>query len=179
MSVREKETTIQPLGAKQSTLVAAAGEYFVLARLSFMGKIAAHAPRGVPNADIVVSSVDGDTLCAVQVKARSGHGGDAGWHMSKKHEEIKSPRLFYAFVDFGSDFASMPTTYVVPSGIVAQVIRDMHQAWLATPGRKGQQHNDSDFRRFMPDYTINCGSNAPPYTKGWLDEYHENWHLLP
>ena len=29
-------------------MVAAAGEYYVLARLSLLGKIAAQAPRGVP-----------------------------------------------------------------------------------------------------------------------------------
>ena len=47
------------LGIRQSTLVAAAGQYYVLARLSLLGKIAAQAPRGVPNTDIIVSSVDG------------------------------------------------------------------------------------------------------------------------
>src|SRR5664279_1348824 len=75
------KSALSPLGVKQSTLVAAAGEYYVLARLSLLGKIAAQAPRGVPNADIVVSSVKGDRLCAVQVKSRQGKGGDGGWHM--------------------------------------------------------------------------------------------------
>jgi hypothetical protein len=110
----QAQSSLSPLGVKQSTLVAAAGEYYVLARLSLLGKIAAQAPRGVPNADIVVSSVEGDRLCAVQVKARQGKGGDGGWHMSKKHEGIGAPQLFYAFVDFGDLLDPRPQTYILP-----------------------------------------------------------------
>lgn len=172
------EPVLAPLGVKQSTLVAAAGEYYVLARLSLLGKIAAQAPRGAPNADIVVSSPEGDRLCAVQVKARRGKGRDGGWHMSKKHEEIVRFRLFYAFVDFGEMRDLLPKTYILPSKVVADVVRKMHAAWLATPGQKGQQRNDSDFRRFLPDFTVNCGERAKPYDKGWLDEYREKWSLL-
>ena len=175
----QAQSSLSPLGVKQSTLVAAAGEYYVLARLSLLGKIAAQAPRGVPNADIVVSSVEGDRLCAVQVKARQGKGGDGGWHMSKKHEGIGAPQLFYAFVDFGDLLDPRPQTYILPSAIVSNVIRTMHVAWLATPGQNGRQHNDTDFRRFMPDYSLNCGERAKPYDKGWPEEYREAWQLLP
>ena len=171
--------SISPLSIKQSTLVAAAGEYYVLARFSLAGKIAAQAPRGVPNADIVVSSIDGNRLCAVQVKARQGKGADRGWHMKAKHEELTSPGLFYAFVDFVSPSKPTPLTYILPSEAVGEVLKSMHAAWLAKPGHRGQQRNDSDFRRFMPDYTINCGDAAAPYTEGWLDPYFEAWHLLP
>jgi hypothetical protein len=118
-------------------------------------------------------------LCAVQVKARQGKGADGGWHMSKKHETIKAPGLFYAFVDFGSIIDPKPVTYIVPSEVVAVVIRTMHAAWLAKPGQEGQQRNDSDFRRFMPDYTRNCGDGAKPYVEGWLDHYRDAWSLLP
>jgi hypothetical protein len=168
-----------PLTIKQSTLVAAAGEYYVLARLSLRGKIAAQAPRGVPNADIIVSSVAGDHLCAVQVKARQGKGADRGWHMRAKHEESISSNLFYAFVDFVSIEEPTPITYVVPSEIVARALKEMHQAWLKQPGQKGQKHNDSDFRRFLPDYSRTSGVDVAGYSDGWLAPYHEAWHLLP
>ncbi len=168
-----------PLSIKHSTMIGAAGEYYVLARLSLLGKIAAQARRGVPNADIVVSSVDGDRLCAVQVKTRRGKGTDHGWHMSKKHEALTAGGLFYAFVDFVSTERPAPVTYLVPSAVVAQVLEVMHRTWLFRPGKNGHQRKDSDFRRFMPDYTINCGDEASPYTRGWLDPYKEAWHLLP
>jgi hypothetical protein len=167
------------LSIKQSTLVAAAGEYYVLARISLLGRIAAQAPRGVPNADIIVSSVDGNHLCAVQVKARQGKGADRGWHMSAKHEKMISPNLFYAFVDFVSASEPVPVTYIVPSDVVAEALRVMHQAWLEQPGMKGQKHNDSDFRRFMPDYSKTSGSAVGEYIDGWLTPYREAWRLLP
>ena len=56
--------------------------------------IAALAPAGVPNADIVVTDQIGDRLCAIQVKARTDKGSDGGWHMKPKHEELSSPNLF-------------------------------------------------------------------------------------
>jgi hypothetical protein len=168
-----------PLSVKQSQLVAAAGEYYILARLSLCGKLAAQAPRGVPSADVIVSSVEGDRLCAIQVKTRTGKGGDGGWHMKKKHEDIESKQLFYCFVDFGNSISENPKVYVVPSSITAEAIRLMHSAWLARPGKKGQAHNDSEFRRFMPDFTLTSGDQANPYIQGWLDPYYEAWHLLP
>src|SRR3546814_9500679 len=43
------------------------------------------------------------------------------------------------------------------------------------PGAKGQAHNDSDFRRFLPDYThLDMGK----YEDGWLEPYREAWDLL-
>ncbi len=160
-------------------MIGAAGEYYVLARLSLLGKIAAQAPRGVPNADIVVSSVAGDRLCAVQVKTRRGKGTDHGWHMSKKHETLTADGLFYAFVDFVSTEHPDPVTYIVPSAIVAETLEITHRTWLSRPGKHAQQRRDSDFRRLMPDFTHNCGDQAAPYIQGWLDPYKEAWHLLP
>ena len=55
------------------------------------GLIAALAPPGVPNCDIVVTDAIGQRLCAVQVKTRNNAGRDRGWHMSKKHESLTSP----------------------------------------------------------------------------------------
>ncbi len=167
------------LSVKHSTMIAAAGEYYVLARLSLLGKIAAPAPRGVPNADILVSSFSGEKLCAVQVKARQDKGSDGGWHMGKKHEDLKAPGLFYAFVDFGDLRNPKPTTYVIPSSVVANVLQTMHRAWLDNPGKYGQKHNDSDMRRLIPDYTKTSGSGVGSFGKGWLDQYCEAWKLLP
>lgn len=158
-----------------SSLTGAAGEYFVMSELLRRGMIAALAPAGVPNCDIVVTDEIGERLCAVQVKTRRGKGSDRGWHMGKKHEGLTSPSLFYCFVDFAMNTAEPPTTYVVPSAVVAQTLTECHQAWLAQPGAKGQSRNDSDFRRFLPSYqNLEMGK----YEDGWLVPYYEAWHLL-
>jgi hypothetical protein len=160
----------------KSTVLGAAGEHYVMCQLLRRGLIAALAPAGVPNTDIVVTDDIGDRLCALQVKTRVEKGSDGGWHMGAKHEAIASETLFYAFVDFGRDLVSPPTCFIVPSPVVADVIRRSHQVWLATPGKAGQQRKDSDFRRFLPDYDrmglpIGCGA-------GWLDLYREAWRLI-
>jgi hypothetical protein len=139
------------------------------------GMIAALAPAGVPNCDIVVSDNIGDRLCAVQVKTRSSTGADGGWHMGKKHEELVSATLFYCFVDFATGKDCAPFTYVVPASVVAATLTECHQAWLDQPGKKGQQRKDNDLRRFLPDYAhLQIGK----YEAGWLQPYFEAWHLL-
>jgi hypothetical protein len=138
--------------------------------------IAALAPVGVPNTDIVVTDRIGHQLCAIQVKVRRDIGSDGGWHMGSKHEKIESPKLFYCFVDFGRELAAQPKCWVVPSKIVANVLRISHQKWLVMPGKKGQSHKDTDMRRFLPSYDhLELGQ---PFTDGWLDQFADAWHLL-
>jgi hypothetical protein len=158
-----------------TSLIGAAGEHFVMSELLRRGMIAALAPAGVPNCDIVVTDDIGERLCAIQVKTRRGKGSDRGWHMGKKHEELTSPSLFYCFVDFVMGTDEQPFTYVVPASVVATCLAENHRAWLLQPGAKGQPHNDNDMRRFKPDYS-NLGMDK--YLDGWLLPYREAWHLL-
>lgn len=140
------------------------------------GLIAALAPAGVPNADIIVTNSLGDRLCAVQVKSRVDKGSDGGWHMKAKHEKIVADALFYAFVDFGKDLISQPACFIVPSTVVAHVIQRAHALWLSTPGKAGQQRVDGELRRFLPDYDkvgLMIG-----YGPSWLKPYREAWQLI-
>lgn len=96
--------------------------------------------------------------------------------MSNKHESISSPGLFYSFLDFGKSLTAPPACFVVPSKLVADVIRRSHLAWLKTPGARGQVHSDTNFRRFLPDFErkgllIGCSS-------GWFEPYREAWETL-
>ena len=138
--------------------------------------IAALAPAGVPDADIVVSNSEGSALAAVQVKARRDIGADGGWHMKRKHETIVRPLLFYCFVDFGKMLSDAPRCWVLPSARVAKTVAETHQAWLSKPGKHGQVRNDSDFRRLRPHYPdSDCD---PLYSAGWLDPFREAWSLI-
>jgi hypothetical protein len=162
--------------ASATSLLGAAGEHFVMSQLLRRGFIAALAPVGVPNCDIVVTDEIGDRLCALQVKTRLEKGSDGGWHMSQKHEAIASSTLFYAFVDFGASLSIPPLCYLVPSAEVAAAVRESHALWLSLPGARGQQRKDSKMRRFLPDYDrmgLQIGRGP-----GWLDHYNEAWELL-
>ncbi|OGJ65037.1 hypothetical protein A3F36_01130 [Candidatus Peribacteria bacterium RIFCSPHIGHO2_12_FULL_55_11] len=164
-----------------STLTGAAGEYYVLCQLLRHGWIAALAPKGVPNADIIVTDVEGNRQCAIQVKTRRDIGSDKGWHMSKKHEAIISPSLFYCFVDLGKNESDPPVTFIIPSSIVASTLKDSHQLWLDTPGKDGSRHNDTDMRRLLPDYARRRQLQptfAQKFGPGWMEQYREKWSIL-
>jgi hypothetical protein len=162
----------------QSSLLGAAGEHYVLCQLLRRGYIAALAPLGVPNADILITDTEGQRLVAIQVKSKRNIGTDKGWHMKPKHERLISDSLFYCFVNFGDGFEDRTQTYVIPSSVVAAAIRDSHQHWLKTPGAKGQAHKDCQVRRFLPDYSKVFGNDHPLYGANWIEKYLEAWELL-
>lgn len=157
-----------------STILGSAAEHYVMSRLLRRNMIAALAPAGVPNCDIVVTDATGNRLCAIQVKARRNRGNDGGWHMKEKHEHLTSPQLFYVFVDFGDEIGSHPSSWIIPSKVVADVVSRSHKVWLSQPGRHGKERKDSKMRRFLPDYS----KHPMPERLGWLDPYSEAWALL-
>ena len=156
---------------KDKSLVGAAGEHLVLARLLSRDLLASQAPRGTRKADVLVNPLDGGKPRLIQVKTRSAVGKSLGWHMSLKHELIREKDLFYCFVNL--DLIN-PSVYVIPSRIVAKVVRDSHAEWLSMPGQKGQKHNDTEMRRIKNDY----GPNFKKIKAGWMDKYLEKWELL-
>lgn len=159
-----------------SSLLGAAGEHYVMSQLLRRGLIAALAPVGVPTADIVVTDDIGDRAYAIQVKTRRELGSDGGWHMKAKHEDIRGASLFYVFLSFQNDVRALPDAFVVPSGVVAEVLRVSHRTWLARPGRGGRPHKDGEMRRFLPDYSHLDLAEA--YGPGWLDAYRDAWDQL-
>jgi len=164
--------------SSQSTLLGAAGEHFVMSELLRRGYIAALAPQGVPNADIIVTDLEGQRLCSIQVKTRSKRGSDGGWHMKPKHEKIYGERLFYCFVDLGENALDTSQIFILPSRIVADVLKETHLFWLRKPGKRGQPHKDSQVRRLLPDYSRLYGSERTPYGLGCLEKYRNAWDLL-
>lgn len=156
---------------RDKNLTGAAGEHLVLSRLLSRGILASQAPRGTRKADILVNPLDGGQPLLIQVKTRSGVGARKRWAMNSKHEDVAEADLFYCFVDLEEEH---PMVYVIPSKVVAKVIKEGHAKWLRTPGAKGQKHNDSDMRSI---------SNAPRLSnkyapEGWMDKYLEKWELI-
>lgn len=149
-----------------------------MAELLRRGYIAALAPQGVPNADIVVTDIEGTRLCSIQVKTRRDIGSDGGWHMKEKHQQIRGDRLFYCFVDFGKTVDTRPTVHVLPNRLVVDVLSESHRRWLANPGKNDRPHKDTQMRRLLPDYTRVFGAANNPYPLGWLDAHRDAWHVL-
>jgi len=125
-----------------------AGEYFVAAELSRRGFVASITLRNTRGIDILASNTDATKSVGIQVKTCQGSRPD--WMMNRKAEVDLAQNLFYVFVCL--PVAGEPTFYVVPRSDVAKYVRESHRQWLATPGRKGQPHRDTDMRRFKdPD----------------------------
>lgn len=165
----------------QSTLTGAAGEHYILFCLLRLGWIAALAPEGSPNHDIIVTELNGEKFCAIQVKTSRGLGRDEGWHMSEKHEKLTSTTLFYCFVKIQEGDGHEPQVFIIPSKIVAETLKDTHSIWLKSPGRNGQKHKDTKMRRLLPDYSATLKLNQDQlkkYGAGWMDKYCENWKIL-
>lgn len=104
-----------PRPQAERTLIGAAGEHFVMAELLRRGYIAALAPGGLDEYDILVMKPP----VQIQVKSRT-RSGDGGWTMTPKHESLTRPGLWYVFVDFE----------LAPAATVATVIRRSHEEYL-------------------------------------------------
>jgi hypothetical protein len=133
-----------------------AGEYLVAAELSRRGYVASLTLRNTRGIDILASNKDATKSVGIQVK--TSQGSAPAWIMSKKAEDDLAENLLYIFV-------CLPPPaqfYIVPRKDVAEHVRTSHKSWLATPGKRGQTHRDSDVRQFRdPDH-----------------KYKDRWELL-
>ena len=71
-----------------------------------------------------------------------------------------------------------PVVFVVPAAAVAEVLSASHRKWLATPGKAGQAHKDSQIRQFLPSYDHIFLDEKHTFSEGWLDRYRDNWEIL-
>jgi hypothetical protein len=159
--------------ALQKALVGPAGEHFVLFRLYKHGMLASLSPPGSPTVDVLVLAHDESVIATLQVKTRTG--AHMGWQMSEKHEDISAPRYYYAFVDLDVPEGHLPVTYIIPSKVVADVVKQSHQIWIEIPGRGGRPHRRNPVRQVLPAYGLHMPDEYQP---GWMDKYRERWDLL-
>ncbi len=134
------------------------GEYFVAAELSRRGYVASLTLRNTRGIDILASNPDATKSVGIQVKTSQGTRAD--WMLHKKAEADLAENLFYVFVCLPP--LGLPLFYVVPREVVAKYVHDSHREWLATPGRGGRQHVDTDMRHF----------------KDPEGQYRDRWDLL-
>ncbi len=134
-----------PQRSRLSTvLCGVSGEYFVAAELSRRGYVASLTLRNTRGIDILASNENATKSVGIQVKSIQGSGRD--WMLNQKIETEIATNLFYVFVRLND--LSPPEYYVVPKEDAANYSRTNHERWLATPGKNGQQHNDTSMRKF-------------------------------
>ena len=148
-----------------------AAQFFVAGELCRRGLVAVVTLGNCPNTDILVSNTAGDRFCHVQVKTFVP--GNRTVSVGMKAEK-----------DFGSSFfwiiAGIPKPesetefvyYIVPSKVIAEAVRADFKRWVATPGKKGQQHDAATKLR-----TLRLQRARRPEDLD-LSQYENRWDLI-
>lgn len=126
------------------------GEYFVAAELSRRGYLCSITLKNTKGIDILVSNESSSKLIGIQVKTNNSKR--EAWLLNKKAETISEENLLYIFVNLNG-LGELPDFYLVSSEEVAKSVRDGHENWLSTPGKKGQARTDTPMRMFLSDGT--------------------------
>jgi hypothetical protein len=137
-------------------LAGVSGEYFVAAELSRRGYISSVTLKNTKGIDILVTNESATKTIGIQVK--TNQNGRRAWVLNRKAEEFYADDLFYVFVNLVG-IGHLPEYYIVPSKAVADSVKMGHKAWLDTPGKQGQPHNDNPMRMF--------GDNEQEYLDKW------------
>jgi hypothetical protein len=127
-----------------------AGEFFVLAELTRRGLTAALTARNNRAYDILAKR--DEEFAAIRVKTKTSAftlvqwnakpTGDIFLEMTKEHD-------FCVLVDIPEDDKASPSYYVVPTPVIDGWLKDDFQAWVTTPGARGQQGAEDNKRRLF------------------------------
>ena len=130
---------------KDSISIGNAGEYFVAGELERHGFTAAIPMSNVKDFDILAINRTNYKQFAIQVKTTSYKA--KAWTLSNKNEGIEGDNIIYFLVSLNE--LDHPEYHIVPSKIIAKELKEGHQKWLDKPGKRGQQHNDNNIRKFF------------------------------
>lgn len=159
----EKMAITESDEADKTGRIGVAGEYFVMAELTRRGYVASLTSKNTKAIDLLVSDKNGKKLAAIQVKACDNEK-QKKWKMSSSVEKNDSANLYYVFVNMNG--GKEPSYYIVPSRYVAYRVRQDYEEWLATPGKTGQQKNETTMRTF--EFV----------DKEEQEQYKDAWYLL-
>ena len=152
----------------QGSLIGNAGEYYVMAELLKRGWIAALAARNAPDFDILATK-DGQ-MVKIRVKTKTEHFDPWQWAAKKDgsiFRNITQAGDFTVLVNLTEDNQQMDY-FILPTGMLDQILKDDFQVWLNTPGVRGQPHNPGNVKRNLS------------YTKyqEFLAEFQNAWECL-
>lgn len=156
--------------AEQKITRGNASQFFVAGELCRRGYSAVVTLGNTPNTDILCSNLEGTRFVHIQVKTfRAGSGSCS---VGKKAEKCYGDQFFWVLGGIPEPGSEREFEYyIIPASVMSKNIKEMHQHWLHTPGRVGQEHNDSTFRSvLLPP------SNSPLY---WdVSPYRNRWDLI-
>ena len=164
--------------------VSIAGEFAVLSQLALRGYDANMTLGHTKSVDILASDPRTGKLYQLEVKTNFQNSRNApsvskifgksvsGWIMDKKHEIIKTPTLFYCFVNISKN-TNLFKFYIVPSKVVATYVKKQHVLWLREKKKEKKKVVDGQMRIFR------IGLKGEKYTipTSTAEKYENNWNF--
>ncbi len=92
------------------------------------------------------------------------------WIMTRKHEDIDVPTLFYCFVNISKETGAFKF-YIVPSNVVARYVREEHQLWRDEKRKERKKVKETDMRLLR----IGLKGEVYPIQTPTVEEYEDNW----
>ena len=156
--------------AKEKSTRGNASQFFVAGELCRRGYSAVVTMGNTPNTDILCSNIEGTRFVHIQVKTFVP--GARTCSVGLKAEKNFGENFFWVLggipePDSNSNFVY----YVIPSSVTAREVSKAHRLWRESPGKKGQEHNESKIRivNLLPSKSI----------AGWdVSEYENRWDLI-
>lgn len=147
-----------------------ASQFFVAGELCRRGYSAVVTLGNTPNTDVLCSNLEGTRFVHIQVKTFVPRNRTCSVGMKA---EIDSGENFFwvlAGIPEPDDNVSPFEYYIIPSGDMAENVKEQHQTWLATPGKNGQKHKDNPVR------TVELQGKC---LNGWdISKYRNQWDLI-
>jgi hypothetical protein len=147
-----------------------ASQLFVAGQLCRRGYSAVVTLGKTPNTDILCSNIEGTKFIHIQVKTYVP--GIRTCSVGRKAEKDFGLNFFWILGGIPKWDSEHPFKYyIIPSAIMAKNVKEKSDQWLATPGKKGQEHKNSNVRIVM----------LPPFKSdhSWsVEGYQERWDLI-
>jgi len=151
-----------------------AGEYYIAARLSALNFVATITLGRAEKYDILALSPSGR---AIKLSVKTAYKETAkAFPLSAKDEDGASNDFYYAFVRL-NQFNKEPDLWIIPSKVVAPLIKRSQKIWMRTLGRKGQQHKETAMRQ-LPIIVPETWHKFYPNWVEKVDQYYNNLKQL-
>lgn len=150
----------------------ASSQFFVAGELCRRGLVAVLTLGNCPNTDVLVSNKSGTRFAHVQVKTYRP-GRDKTVSVGRKAELDYGPGFFWVLAGIPEIGSTADWEYyIIPSSVISNIVRESHQMWMDTPGKKGQAHNESNVR------AIAVPPSSMPYTLQSIKDFAGRWDLI-
>ena len=144
-----------------------ASQFFVAGELCRRGYAAVVTLGNTPNTDVLCSNLSGTKFVHIQVKTFVP--GNRTCSVGVKAEKDLGKNFFWVLAGIPTPGTSEPFQYyIIPSKQMAKNVKSTHNFWLETPGKKGQQRNDSKVRAVhVPPYESSTFWNVGEFLDRW------------